>query len=104
MAQLDVYVNPEEESRGDVPFLLDIQHDMHFQLRTRMVVPLVRSELQRAGISALCPIFTIQGRTVFASIPEMASFPARELDQKVVNLSDRRDEIFAALDLLLHGF
>lgn len=104
MAHLDVYLNPDPETRPDVPFLLDIQNDVHLQLRTRMVVPLVRSEAQRVAIATLCPTLSIKGETVFASVPEMASYPARELSEKVVNLADRRGEIFAAIDFLFHGF
>ncbi|WP_324083606.1 CcdB family protein [Geomonas sp.] len=91
-------------ARVQVPFLLGIQNDLHFHLRTRMVVPLVRCELQRVGISALCPVFSIQTESVFASVPEMASFPARELEDWVFNLNHKRGEIFEAVDLLLHGF
>lgn len=104
MAQLDVYVNPDESSKEEIPFLLDIQHEMHYQLRTRLVVPLVRSEVQRTGLSTLCPTFVIQGQSVFASVPELSSFPARELGGRVANLADKRSDIFAAVDLLLNGF
>lgn len=104
MAQLDVYLNPDESSRAEIPFLLDIQHEMHFQLRTRLVVPLVRIEVQRAALSALCPIFVIDGESVFASVPELSSFPVRELGRSISNLGNRRDDIFAAVALLLHGF
>lgn len=104
MAQLDVYVNPDDDSREEIPFLLDIQHEMHFQLRTRLVVPLVRTEVQRAGLSALCPTFVIDGQSVFASVPEVSSYPARELGDRVSNLGEKRGDIFAAVDLLLHGF
>lgn len=104
MAQLDVYVNPDEGTREEIPFLLDIQHELHFQLRTRLVVPLVRTEVQRAGVTALCPTFVIEEQSVFASIPELSSFPARELADRVCNLGNRRGDIFAAVDLLLNGF
>ncbi len=104
MAQLDIYINAEETSCQEIPYLLDIQHNLHNDLKTRMIIPLVLISAQRAGITKLCPVFKINEQDVFASIPEIASFPVTELGKKIGNLASKRDELFSAIDFLLHGF
>ncbi|MBJ6725749.1 CcdB family protein [Geomesophilobacter sediminis] len=104
MAQLDVYLNPDEATKRDVPFILDVQHSLHLQLRTRIVIPLVRTSAQSAILATLCPTFLIDGQSVFASVPELTSFPVQELGMPIINLEDRRSELFAAIDFLLNGF
>jgi toxin CcdB len=104
MAQLDIYENLNEDSRAEIPYLLDIQHVLHQHLRTRMIVPLVRTEAQKARLDTLCPGFVIEGQSVFASIPEMSAYPVKELGDKVYNLEVKRSEIFSAVDFMLNGF
>ena len=104
MAQLDVYENSDKETSEEIPYLVDIQHDVHQNLNTRMMIPLVCVEAQKAEITKLCPVFTIQGRKVFASIPEMAAYPLSETGNRIANLSSERAVLFDAIDFLMHGF
>jgi toxin CcdB len=104
MAQLDIYENSNEESSADIPYLLDIQHELHKNLRTRMIVPLVRTTAQRSTLDALCPRCVIAGQSVFASVPEMSAYPVQALGRKVHNLESQRSAIFSAVDFLLNGF
>lgn len=104
MAQLDVFENSDKESSDEIPYLIDVQHDIHKILKTRMVIPLVYVEAQRSEITRLCPVFTIQGKKVFASIPEMAAYPVSEIGRKITNINAERDILFSAIDFLMHGF
>lgn len=104
MAQFDVYENEEPESKESIPFLLDVQHDLHRNLSTRTVVPLVSISSSHEAIDKLCPRFKISGRDVLMSTPEIAGYPAQELCQKVTSLERQRSEIFDAIDFLLNGF
>lgn len=104
MAQLDIYENRDSESLHEIPFLVDVQHEIHQNLKTRMMIPLVCVEAQKAEITKLCPVFTIQGRKVFASIPEMAAYPVVETGRKVATLDSERAILFSAIDFLMHGF
>lgn len=100
MPQFDVYKN----NSASIPFLLDVQHNLHADFRTRLVVPLVA--LSEAGKAAqlLCPIFEIQGKQVVMSTPEMAGYPAADLRTKITTLEQHRDTIIGAIDFLLVGF
>ncbi len=104
MAQLDIFENSDKESSEEIPYLVDVQHDIHKTLKTRMMIPLVYVEAQRAEITKLCPVFTIQGKKVFASIPEMAAYPVSETGRRVTNINSEREVLFAAIDFLMHGF
>lgn len=104
MAQLDVYENIDKETSEEIPYLVDIQHDLHQNLKTRMMIPLVTVEAQKAEIRKLCPVFTILDRKVFASIPEMAAYPLSETGIKIASLNSERAVLFDAIDFLMHGF
>jgi toxin CcdB len=104
MAQFDVYENLEPESKQMIPFLLDVQHELHDNLATRTVVPLVAVVSRQEAITKLCPIISVLGQDVMMSTPEIAGYPVRDLGGRVMSASDHRPEILAAIDFLLSGF
>ncbi len=103
MAQFDVYENADSGSKDEIPFLLDVQSDLLAGLSTRVVVPLVAKRFAGAAASRLNPQFRIRNASVVMSTPELAGVPCRMLSKKIASLSDRRDEIVAALDMVFTG-
>lgn len=104
MAQFDVYENTDPVSREFIPFLLDVQHNLHQSLSTRTVVPLVRTRFLKQNLEKLSPILTVNGEDVLMSTPELAGYPVADFGTKVASLSDERQTIFSAIDFLLSGF
>ena len=104
MAQFDVYVNPNEHTKKDVPYLLDLQADLLDSLATRVVAPLVRASAMGKPIDHLNPQFQIERKTVYMSAAELAGVPVGALGEKVMSLKDQRHSIIAALDFLFTGF
>ena len=104
MAQFDVFENDEPESKAAIPFLLDVQHNLHRNLATRSVIPLVLTFSGNEEIKKLCPRFSVIGKDVIMSTPEIAGYPVRDLGSKVMSLADHRTEILGAIDFLLSGF
>ena len=102
MPQFDVYANPGRNA-DLIPLLLDVQSDLLDPLDTRLVAPLVDATRAKA-ISRLNPEFIIERRRLFLSTQEMSGYPRRALGEPLLNLSQRRDEILAAIDFLIHGF
>lgn len=100
MARFTVY--PALEPEGS--FLLDVQADVMRHLNTRLVVPLMPLSKAPTPATRLNPLFTIDGKQYSMVTQYMASIPANELKRAALSLSDRRDEIVAAIDLLLQGF
>lgn len=103
MAQFDVYLNPNPETRDGIPFLLDVQAELLDMLATRVVVPLVLAEEMGLAAKNLNPQFKIKGVAVVMSTAELAGVSTRALGDKVASLKNKRDEIIAALDLLFTG-
>lgn len=103
MAQFDVYLNPNKDTRDLIPFLLDVQAELLDTLSTRVVVPLVAAEEMSPPAKHLNPQFKIKGIAVVMSAAELAGIPNRALGDKVTSLKSKRDEIIAALDLLFTG-
>jgi len=103
MAQFDVFRNPDESSRDEIPYLLDIQSDLLDPLATRVVVPLVTAERMPRPARHLNPVFELEGRRVVMSTAELAGVLRSRLGEKVGSLAHRREEILRAVDFLLSG-
>jgi toxin CcdB len=104
VAQFDVFENDEPESKTTIPFLLDVQHDLHKNLITRSVIPLVLTFPADVELKKLCPRFNVMGQDVSMSTPEIAGYPVADLGSKVMSLAEYRTEILGAIDFLLSGF
>ena len=104
MAQFDIYQNLDPVSSEIIPYLLDIQHQLHQSLATRMVVPLLKQQVPGHGIQKLCPQVSFGGEMFTVSVPEMAGYPVHDLGPKAGSLSEMRDEVLTAVDFLLCGF
>jgi toxin CcdB len=99
MTRFTVY--PEPDGDG---LLLDVQADALEHLNTRMVVPLLPAKRAPHPAKTLNPVVRIGNIDYVVATQFMAAVPARILQDSVSSLSHRRDEILAAIDLLLHGF
>ena len=99
MARFDVYRNPDGNG-----FQLDVQADLMSRLNSRLVIPLVRSDIAPTHIKALNPIFKLEEATYLMFTQQMAAVSVQMLKRPVLNVNDRRDEVVAAVDLLLQGF
>jgi len=101
MAQFDVYINSNQDTKNQIPYILNIQNDILNNLSTTVVVPLI---LDIKSISNLNPIFLIENKKVVMSTTEIASIPKAYLGEKVYSLSDKRVEILNAIDFLITGY
>jgi toxin CcdB len=99
MARFDLYAGL---GAGD-GYVVDVQADLLDALTTRVVVPV----LPRAAVQVirdLNPIVRLDDEDFAVMTQELAAVPRRDLRRKVGSLSDRRDDITRALDVLLTGF
>jgi toxin CcdB len=99
MARFDVYRNP-----AGAGCLLDIQADLLSHLNTRVVVPLLPLSSAPQPARSLNPGFDIAEETLVMCTQFMAAVPANILKNPLASLSGRRDDIVAAIDLLMQGF
>ena len=103
MAQFDVYLNTNADTRKAMPYLLDLQADLLDMLATRVVAPLVLVEEMGLAAKQLNPQFKIKGVAVVMSTAELAGISTRSLGDKVASLKNKRNEIISALNLLFTG-
>jgi len=101
MTQFDVFINLNEDTKNQIPYILNIQHDILNNLSTTVVVPLI---LNIKSISNLNPIFLIENQKVIMSTTEISSIPIAYLGEKICSLSDKRVEILNAIDFLITGY
>ncbi len=104
MAQFDIYENPNPETMGLYPYLLDVQADILADLPTRIVVPLVLASEIKKPIPVLNPAMDVCQIKVIMQTPQMASVKLMVLGLKVGSGSAIRDQIIAALDLTFTGY
>lgn len=98
MPRYDVYANPG----GGL--VLDVQADVLDALKTRVVIPLLPAETAPKPARRLNPVFEISGVSYVLVTQFMAAIPMSALAAPVANLSERHDDIIAALDMVFHGF
>ena len=85
-------------------FFLDVQSDLIAELGTRVVIPLyTNSAMQGQVLSTLMPTFEIENQQYVMVTPQLAGIAKKHLGAQVADLSAQRDEIIAALDLLITG-
>ena len=104
MPQWDVYVNPSERSRSELPFLVDLQSDLLSALATRLVAPLARDAVAHSALPRrLSPTFEIDGRTVVMLPQEAGPVEGRLLRAPVASLRAQSHRLIDALDAVLSG-
>lgn len=96
------------QNRGDTvraPYLVDIQSDIIDILNTRLVIPLYDSDLFHQPVpDKLTPRLSIHGHDYILMTHLMAAVPQSILGKEIKNLSDEKERIKKAVDLLIDGF
>ena len=100
--QCDVYRNGDDSS-GEIPYLLDVQADLLSDLKTRVVIPLIRIDAFGRRADRLHPRFDVNGETVAMATHLIAAIRRLELGTPIASLGDQRDVIIAAIDVLWSG-
>ncbi|MFA5372353.1 MAG: CcdB family protein [Sideroxydans sp.] len=106
MARFDIYPNPGNTTKSDVPYLLEVQGDLLSALDSRVVVPLRRVDrFNKVALPKnLAPIFEIEGLTCFMETPKLAAVPAKILKTPVASLANHHATVTTALDFLFQGY
>lgn len=103
MRQFDVVANPDPSETAYRPYLINLQSDLVSELTSTVVAPLV-PRAQMKGAQRLNPIVTVNGGEFWLATHELFAIDRRALNREpVANLSDDRDAIIAALDIVFTG-
>lgn len=106
MSRFDIYANPGQSKKSDVPYLLDVQCDFLNALESRIVVPLRRVDrFDKVALPQnLAPVFEIEGLSCFMETPKLASVPAKILKSPIASLSEHHATVITALDFVFQGY
>lgn len=97
MAQFDVF------RLEDGALVVDLQTDLIGLEATRIVAPLVQ-EGRYTAFAGLTPTVTFEGKRWVAWVQQLSAVPGRTLKDRVGSLSEARDALLRAIDILTHGF
>lgn len=103
MVQFDVHRNPAKPGREDIPYVVDVQSDLLWNLPTRVIVPLMRASAFGEPIERLHPRFVVEGTAVILLTTEVGVLPPRALGGAIASLEQERSEIIGAIDTLITG-
>ena len=96
--QYDVYRRPNGT------LVVDVQHMLLEDLKTRVVVPLVAKSKSAPDSHSLNPTVFFDGKDYFIGTQFLATASLPELVTHLGDISHKRDDIIRALDLLFTGF
>lgn len=91
MAQFDIFLNPNPDTRKFIPYLLDVQADLLDTLSTRVTVPLLLAEEMPQAAKQLNPQFKTKGTAVVMSTAELAGIASRSLGDEVASLKNKHN-------------
>lgn len=103
MAQYDVFINPSNNSKSGIPFVVVIQSALLDALSTRLTMPLAAMEFTGKIPTALCPVITVNGQRLHALAHYAAPLPAKVLRRPVDNVAAQANALVAAMDAVLSG-
>jgi toxin CcdB len=98
MARFDVFA-----MRDAGTLVVDCQADLLADLKTRVVVPLIREEAAPKPARRLNPVFLFAGERFVLMTQFLAAVEVRELVDKVGSLESEGETVLGALDFLLTG-
>lgn len=90
-------------AKGD-GLLMDVQADVMRDLNTRVVIPRLPLTSAPSPARILNPLFDLNGEVHVLATQFLSAGPVKALGASVMDATDRRDEIVAAIDLLFQGF
>ena len=96
MAQFDLY------RLQDGQLVVDLQTDLIGIKASRIVAPL-REQGRVAAFPGLTPVLQFEGGSWIVRIQELAAVPRAELGSPVAALTEHRDDLKRALDILIDG-
>lgn len=103
MTQFDAHRNPIAQARRAYPFVVVLQSDVARSGRDRVVAPAAPRSAFPEIAGRLIPVVKIGRREFVLLVTDMTTIPAQSLGEAEVSLSNRRDDILAAIDYLFFG-
>lgn len=101
--QFDVFENPSDRLRNQVPFVVTIQSHFLEVLRTTIVAPMFRIDVMPPERGVILPV-TFEGEPYALNIALLGNIETRLLRRSLGSLLDYEIEIRRAIDRVMTGF
>lgn len=101
--QFDVFDNPGDRLRTQIPFVVAIQSHFLEALSTTIVAPLFREQIMPPERGVILPI-RFRGESLALNVALLANIETKLLRRPLGSLVDSEFEIRRAIDRVLTGF
>lgn len=104
MQQFSVYTN-NSKNKKIYPFFINVQSDLLDHLSTRLVMPLALKHAANSQVKALSPVLSVdqEDYVILTSLLTTTDVKNLNADCLITNAAHLRDELVAAIDLLVLG-
>lgn len=104
MKQFSVYKN-NSKNKKIYPFFINVQSDLLDHLSTRLVMPLALKHAANSQVKALSPVLSMaqEDYVILTSLLTTTDVKNLNADCLIANAAHLRDELVAAIDLLVLG-
>ena len=105
MKQFFAYQN-RGPGKGVYPYLVNLQHPVASVLKHVLVAPAIElSQLSGSKPPAkICPVVDIAGTSHVVMTHMMAGIPAKEVGERIADLTHERTALRDTLDFLINGY
>ena len=105
MEQFCAYQN-KGQGKGAYPYLVNFQHPVASVLKHVLVAPAIElAQLSGSKPPAkICPVVDIAGKAHVVMTHMMAGLPAKEVGERIADLTHERTALRDALDFLINGY
>ena len=88
------------------PWLINMQHPVANVMKHVLVAPAIELDnLAGSNLPAkVCPVVEIAGKSCVVMMHMMSGIPAKEIGERVADLTDKRASLRDALDFLINGY
>ena len=104
MKQFAVYKNKSRNKQA-YPYFIDVQAEMLAHLNTRLVMPLTQKANSNSQVKALTPVITIEQVDYVVLTTMITTTDVKNLkdEDAIINASHLRDQLVAAIDMMILG-
>ncbi|MEZ2221399.1 CcdB family protein [Rhizobium sp. RCC_161_2] len=99
MARFHIY-----QLRFGAGLVMDLQAGLLDDLKSRVVAPLVPTEIAGRSINRLTPLITLADRSYSVAMHLMSAIPVSDIGDMVLDATDQGDKFTAAIDMVFQGF
>ncbi len=103
LKQFNVYRNRSMQTNKTLPYYMIVQNDYYADLATRVIIPLMRTQLLPCWHQHVAPKVNIEFETLLLCTPMVTNLNNKKIQQQdfICNLSNARQGVIGSIDTLI---